>query len=171
MLERLSKGTKFIKTIVATLTLFSYCLGCFAEGTCSRTVEINSQEVSIDLNSTQKGEGLKGYLEKDPKANSYFEKYQEGNKFKWQDTLLGTGGTVVLLAGLSMGQQSGSKSTVIISGAALIVMQFILGYSLKKSNESNLEKAIDEYNKTNFPKINVSERDEKKLFLAHTWEF
>jgi hypothetical protein len=50
-------------------------------------------------------------------------------------------------------------------------MQFVLGYSLKKSNESNLEKAIEEYNKTNFPKINVSERDEKKLFLAHTWEF
>ncbi len=134
-------------------------------------MEINSQEVQIDLNSTQKGEGLKDYFEKDPKAYSYFEKYQEGNKFKWQDAILGTSGTLMVLTGLSMGNQSHSKGTIIITGASLILAQFVLGYSLKKSNESNLEKAIEEYNKRNFPKINISDRGDEEILLAHTWEF
>lgn len=154
--------------MIAPLFIFSNTM---ADGTCSRTVEINSQEVQIDLNSMQKGEGLKDYLEKDPKALSYFEKYQEGNKFKWQDTLLGTGGTILTVTGLSMDSDNKSKGTIILTGAALIVAQFILGYSLKSSNESNLEKAIEEYNKRNFPKINVSNRAMDSIFLAHTWEF
>lgn len=146
-------------------------MNCYSEGLCSRTVEINSQEVLIDLNSTQKGEGLKSYLEKDPQASSYYEKYQEGNKFKWQDTILGTGGTIAVLTGLSLGSQNSSKSTFIITGAAMIAAHFLLGYSLKKSNEGNLEKAIEEYNKRNFPKINVSENNTNNILLAHTWEF
>jgi hypothetical protein len=153
------------------LTLISFSLEGLAEELCSRTVEINSQEVLIDLNSTQKGEGLKSYLEKDPQANSYYEKYQEGNKFEWQDTLLGTGGALAVLTGLSLGSQNTSKNTFIIAGASMIALQFILGYSIKRSNETNLEKAIDEYNKRNFPKINVSENVEKNIYLAHTWEF
>lgn len=153
------------------MTIISFSLDCLADELCSRTVEINSQEVLIDLNSTQKGEGLKSYLEKDSQANSYYEKYQEGNKFKWQDTLLGTGGGLAVLTGLSLGSQNTSKNTFIIAGVSMIALQFIIGYSVKRSNESNLEKAIEEYNKRNFPKINVTENEGKNIFLAHTWEF
>lgn len=153
------------------MTLIIFSLDCYSEGLCSRTVEINNQEVLIDLNSTQKGEGLKSYLEKDPQASSYYERYEEGNKFKWQDTILGTTGTAAVLTGLALGSQNSSKNTFIITGAALIGIHFILGYSLKKSNESNLEKAIEEYNKRNFPKINVSENKGNNILLAHTWEF
>lgn len=114
---------------------------------------------------------MKSYLEKDSQANSYYEKYQEGNKFKWQDTLLGTGGGLAVLTGLSLGSQNTSKNTFIIAGVSMIALQFIIGYSVKRSNESNLEKAIEEYNKRNFPKINVTENEGKNIFLAHTWEF
>lgn len=166
------KKAGFIRTLLVILTLFSISMECFSEDLCSRSVEINNQEVLIDLNSTQKGEGLKNYLEKDFQANSYYEKYQEGNKLKWQDTILGTTGTVAVLTGLSLGSQNGStKKTFIISGAVLIGLHFILGYSLKKANESNLEKAIEEYNKRNFPKINVSENKGNEILLAKTWEF
>lgn len=147
---------------------------------CGRLCQVNDQEILIDVNSNQKGEGLRNYLEKDPEALIYLEKYQKKNEFHWTDAALGTAGTVMVAAGLLINLDTKQKTAVIATGAALIVANFVLGYSLKNANEKNLERAIEEYNKRNEPQIIIGPLsykntqnivDDKKIVLAKTWSF
>lgn len=119
---------------------------------CSRMAIINFQEVLIDTSSTEKGEGLRHYLEKDPQAKRYFNIYQKGTKTKWHSAVWGTAGTTFLLAGLISSDRENRK-TLLISGAILTTINFFVTRTLEHANESYLIKAIKEYNKRNFPKI------------------
>ena len=64
-----------------------------ANEVCGRLCKVNDQEILIDSKSNQKGEGIRNYLEKDPEALIYLEKYQKKNEFHWTDAALGTAGT------------------------------------------------------------------------------
>jgi hypothetical protein len=143
--------TKFFILILTLLTTAS------ANETCSRLAIINYQEVLVDTNSTQKGEGLRYYLEKDPNALAHLERYQEGTQIQWQNALLGTAGTGLLIAGVlnnSDGNRANNtKKQLLVGGATLIAVNFLVARTLEAANENHLKNAVDEYNKRNLPKI------------------
>lgn len=124
----------------------------WAAETCSRVATINYQKVLIDTNSTQKGEGLKHHLEKDKRAKYFLEEYQKGTEIKWQNAILGPIGSGAILAGFLNNDES-TKKNLLISGAVLIAVNFFVARTMESANESNLYRAVEEYNKRNLPKI------------------
>ena len=140
----------FIALAIATLCVMGKS---YAVETCSRIAVINYQEVLVDTNSTEKGEGLRFHLEKDKTAKSYLDAYQKGTQIKWQNAVLGTAGTSMMLAGILTNNDSERKQTLLIGGATFMILNFLVARTLEASNEQNLIKAIEEYNKRNLPKI------------------
>ncbi len=134
--------------------LFSISYGNATE-TCSRIATINFQEVLVDPNSSQKGEGLRYFLEKDPESKNYLDLYQKGTEINWQNALLGTLGTGLILSS-TMVNDSQNKKVLLISGATFVLLNFLISRTLEVQNELNLEKAIEEYNKRNLPKIDFN---------------
>lgn len=148
--------------IVLLLLCILQCLGAFAAETCSRTAIINYQEVLVDTNSSLKGDGLRFYLEKDPVALDYLNKYQEGAKNKWINAGLGTAGSLMILAGFLTTADS-AKQSLMIAGVSTIVINFFVAKTLEHQNEVNLKRAIEEYNLRNTPKIDFGRsRDDSK---------
>lgn len=127
-------------------------MSAFAVETCSRIAIINYQEVLVDSNTSQKGEGLRYQLEKDPVAKQYLDTYQKNSGIRWPSAVLGTAGTGLLLFGF-FNSDSENRRLYIISGTATILVNFLVARTLEVTNESNLNKAIEEYNKRNLPKI------------------
>ena len=150
----------------------------FAVETCSRTAIINYQEILIDSNSSQKGEGLRYYLDKDPIAKDYLDIYQKNSAIQWPSAVIGTAGTGLLLFGF-FNSDSENRRLYIISGTATILVNFLVARTLEVSNESNLNRAIDEYNKRNLPKIlfepegaqSYIDFSKIKIGLAQQWTF
>ena len=150
----------------------------FAVETCSRTAIINYQEILVDSNSSQKGEGLRYYLDKDPIAKDYLDIYQKNSAIQWPSAVIGTAGTGLLLFGF-FNSDSENRRLYIISGTATILVNFLVARTLEVSNESNLNRAIDEYNKRNLPKIlfepegaqSYIDFSKIKIGLAQQWTF
>lgn len=157
---------------------FFSSLQVFAVETCSRIAIINYQEVLIDSNTSQKGEGLRYHLEKDPVAKEFLNTYQENSGIRWPSALLGTTGTGLLLYGF-FNSDSENRRLFIISGTATILVNFLVARTLEVTNESNLNRAIEEYNKRNLPKIffNPEETQSQinfsniRLGLVQQWTF
>lgn len=139
--------------ILTILFLFGLSVNTQAAETCSRVAIINYQEVLVDTNSTQKGEGLRFHLEKDTTALSYLDKYQEGTQIKWHNAILGTTGTTLILTALISNASDNNRQSLIIGGASLILINFLVARTLEITNEANLLKAVEEYNKRNLPRI------------------
>lgn len=147
--------------------------------TCSRVAIINYQEVLVDTNTTQKGEGLRYHLEKDRKAVHYLNEYQKGTKINWQNAALGTAGTSMILAGFLTDVSDETKKTLFIGGASLILINFMVARTLELTNEVNLLKAVEEYNKRNIPRIYLksSENDSRNpgsidsVVVEKMWSF
>lgn len=161
------------------IILFIFNLAeAFAVETCSRIAIINYQEVLIDSNTSQKGEGLRYHLEKDPVAKQYLDTYQKNSGIRWPSTVLGTAGTGLLLFGF-FNSDSEDRRVYLISGTATILVNFLVSRTLEVTNESNLNKAIEEYNKRNLPKIffnpegTQSQMDfsKVKVGLVQQWTF
>ena len=114
----------------------------YAADTCSRSAVINYQEVLVDTNSAQKGEGLRYYLEKDPKAVSLLNKYQKGTRTNWINAGLGTIGTLMILGGFLTTSSKSGKQSLLISGSSVIALNFLVAKTLEHKNESNLHRAI-----------------------------
>ncbi len=168
--------------ILKKLFLFTFILlssGLYASDTCSRVAIINNQEILIDSNSNEKGEGLRFHLEKDPIAKEYLEKYQDGTKLRIENTIMGSLGTGMLISSIMVDSESKSRQTLLIGGATMMILNFLIARTTSSTNEGNLRRAIEEYNKRNLPKIyfdpdqstqnNVS--PELGLSLSKTWTF
>lgn len=125
-----------------------------ANETCSRVAKINFQEVLVDSSSTKKGEGLRFYLEKDPVAKQHLEEYQRGTGIRWQNAALGTAGTGLMLSTAFMEDKNNNRELFLFGGLTLLLVNFLLAKTTDYYNETNLHKAIAEYNKRNLPKIN-----------------
>lgn len=139
--------------ILITLVGFLLASSAMATQVCSRVALVNYQEILVDTSSTQKGEGLRFYLEKDQVAKDYLDRYQDGTRIRWQNAALGTLGTGMLIGGLFADDGSSTKKGLLIGGAAMIVVNFFVARTLEFNNEQNLNKSIEEYNKRNLPKI------------------
>ncbi len=168
------------KILVLFILLFLINFASVAEETCSRTAIINYQEVLVDTDSTKKGEGLRFYLEKDEIAEEFLNKYQAGTELKWHSAALGTIGTGLIISGLFVNSTSNNKSVLYLSGATLLVVNFLMAKTFEKGNEENLIKAVEEYNKRNLPRIDLSHEASSTfrtdsgvsfLFLNKTWDF
>jgi hypothetical protein len=141
----------FIKLSVILSSLV-FAIGLQAE-TCSRVAIINFQEILVDTNSSQKGEGLRFYLEKDKIAESYLDLYQENSKIKWHNAALGSAGTGLILAGLFTSSDRNARQTLLVGGATMILINFFVSKTQENANEANLRRAVDEYNQRNLPRI------------------
>lgn len=162
--------------------IFSIALGSknlSAVETCSRIAIINYQEVLVDSNASEKGEGLRYHLEKDPKALQYLDSYQKNSAIRWPNALLGTAGTGLLLFGFFT-SDSQDRQIYLISGGAAILVNFLIARTLEVTNEANLNRAIEEYNKRNLPKIYFNPENNLqgstnfpglKIGLAKDWSF
>lgn len=153
-------------------------LTAHAVETCSRVAIINYQEVLVDSNTSEKGEGLRYHLEKDPVALQYLNTYQKNSAKKVTSAILGTAGTGLLLYGF-FNSDSEDRRLYIIAGTTTILVNFLVARTLEVTNEANLNKAIEEYNKRNLPKIYFSPETSQgqtnfsnvKLGLVHQWTF
>jgi hypothetical protein len=166
-----------LRFFLVLILIFS-SLQAFAVETCSRIAIINYQEVLVDSNTSQKGEGLRYHLEKDPVAKQYLDTYQKNSGIHWPSAVLGTAGTGLLLYGF-FNSDSENRRLFIISGTATVLVNFLVSRTLEVANESNLNKAVEEYNKRNLPKIffnpegTQSQMDFShiKLGLVQQWTF
>lgn len=142
-----------------------------AADTCSRVAIINYQEVLVDTSSTQKGEGLRFHLEKDELAKQFLNEYQKGTEMRWQNALLGTLGTGLIITGLFTNSSSNNRKAFFISGGAFIAINFFVARTLEAANEKNLVRAIEEYNKRNLPRIYFSPDQDGEVFIEKSWSF
>ncbi|MBT3235465.1 MAG: hypothetical protein HN353_05915 [Bdellovibrionales bacterium] len=127
-----------------------------AAESCSRVATIGHQDVLVDINSTQKGAGLRYYLEKDPVAKMYLDRYQEGNRIRWQNTAFGTLGSILIFTGLLTNRHSGNRDAMLVGGGAAMIINFLVAKTYKNANERNLVRAIEHYNQRNLPRIDFS---------------
>lgn len=147
---------KYMSLIKVILLIFVITLTqstALAVEVCSRLAIINYQEVLVDTNSSQKGEGLRFFLSKDKKATQFLNRYQEGTGIRWQSTLLGSIGTIILLSGIFKSTDNSNKTTLMGVGAGLIGLNIVISKTLEKNNEINLIRSIEEYNKRHIPRI------------------
>lgn len=169
--------------IVTPILFFSILISSamnvvLAAETCSRTAIINYQEVLVDSNTSEKGEGLRYHLEKDAKAKEYLDLYQKNSSVHWPSAILGTAGTGLMLYGF-FNSDSENRRIYLIAGGATILVNFLVTRTLEITNESNLNKAIEEYNKRNLPKIFFNPEETQgqidfsnvKLGLVQQWSF
>lgn len=157
------------RLLAISVAFFSSAL--LAADTCSRVAIINYQEVLVDTSSTQKGEGLRFHLEKDELAAKFLNEYQEGTEMRWQNALLGTLGTGLIITGLFTNSNSNNRKAFFISGGAFIAINFFVARTLEAANEKNLVRAIEEYNKRNLPRIYFSPDQDGEVFIEKRWSF
>ena len=165
------------KLLILVLSIVLHNKAYSAEA-CSRIAIINYQEVLVDTNSTQKGEGLRFHLQKDEKAKENLDKYQKGTQIRWQNSLLGSLGTGLVLSSFLINSESNNKRSLLIGGATIIAINFLVAKTLDASNEKNLINAIDEYNKRNLPKIYFTPKTSEgrnptgyEIGLGKTWNY
>lgn len=142
-----------VKNYILIFICFALHNNAYSAEACSRVAIINYQEVLVDTNSTQKGEGLRFHIEKDEKAEEYLNKYQEGTQIRWQNSLLGSVGTGLVLTSFLTNSTDSTKKSLLIGGATMIAINFLVAKTLAAGNEINLINAVEEYNKRNLPKI------------------
>ena len=132
----------------------------------------------VDSNTSERGEGLRYHLEKDAVAKSYLDIYQKNSAIRWPSAILGTAGTGLMLFGF-FNSNSEDRRLYLISGGATILVNFLVTRTLEITNEENLTRAIDEYNKRNLPKIFFNPEESQgqidfsnvKLGLVQQWSF
>ncbi|MBL6989983.1 MAG: hypothetical protein ISR65_09405 [Bacteriovoracaceae bacterium] len=141
--------------IITTYLIFYFgnSFQLYAADACSRTALINYQEIMIDSNSNQKGDGLRYHLAKDSKALKYLSLYQKENKTRWTSAVFGTIGTLLLISGVFTNSSETGRQSLLISGASLITLNFLVAKTIEFRNERLLHKAVNEYNRRNLPKI------------------
>ncbi len=148
-----------MKKLIALLFILTITIGHCDSDTCSRIAVINYQEVLIDSSSSKPGDGLRFYLEKDPKAREFLDEYQELSKPSWKSSVISTTGTLMILSGLLSSGDSkiiGSKNFMLLGGLSIITLNYLYSKTQQAKNELLLKRSVDEYNKRNLPKIYFS---------------
>lgn len=166
------------KRIIIVFFALALSQATYASKICSRIAIINNQEILIDNNSLKKAEGLRFHLAKDEVAKSFLDRYQEGTTRIWHSAIIGTTGTGLIIGGLMSNSSSDNNSRLILGGVSLLIINYLVSQTLDYTNEFNLQKAVEEYNKRNLPKIylkNHSNDDNSAnasdIYLEKSWSF
>lgn len=146
------------KTLPFILLLLLAPFGAWAADSCSRTALVNYQEVLVDTSSSNRGEGLRYYLQKDPVAKKLLEQYQENNRPRWQGATLSTLGTAMVLASLMRTNAGDDESltgqtTLLLGGLTMVGVSYLISRTNQYNNEWLLQRSVEEYNKRNSPRI------------------
>jgi hypothetical protein len=136
---------------------------------CGRVAIVNDRPVLVDLGGSQRGEGLRFLLEKDDIAKHYLDAYRAGNKINRVSSVLGSAGTISLFWGV-FGEKD-INSGFVVGGVAFMAANLLFSIFSNKYNERNLENAISEYNRRNWPKIEVSTLSNSPLIIDYTRSF
>ena len=145
-----------MRLILGLFVLLVFLESGLAAKSCERAAIINHQEIPLEIISRRKGDGLRPYLEKDKEALRYLDLYQERNRIHPFNTLLGIVGPGFLLTGLVLESKAEQKKTFLTWGAVLVVTNFLVTKTIQGTSEFYLEKAVEEYNKRNSPKIDLN---------------
>ena len=169
-----------MKFVVIIIVSFSVIFTTFAAETCSRVATVNYQEILVDPNTSQKGEGLRYYIEKDQIAKEFLDEYQKNTQITWKNALLGSLGSGLMISSLFIKDEQ-DKRIYLVSGATMVLLNFLVARTLEITNEQNLNKAVEEYNKRNLPKIfmnpqSSTNKDDSNTFnlafgLSKSWSF
>lgn len=132
-----------------------------AAETCSRVAIVNYQEVLVDASSSNKGEGLRFYLEKDPQAKILLDQYQEKNRPTLLSASTSTLGGLLIISNFLRSDSAtrngdSTRNSNLYIGSALIAISYLASKTMQVSNEKILDKAVNEYNKRNVPRIYFS---------------
>ncbi|MFP5457389.1 MAG: hypothetical protein ACLGG7_01545 [Bacteriovoracia bacterium] len=154
-LAQFGKRLSVCLVISTLLTLVPQAQG--AES-CSRVAIVNYQEVLVDASSSNRGEGLRYYLQRDPEAKKLLDEYQNNNRPRWQSAALSTFGTAVTLAGFLRSNEGENevitgRNTLILGGITMIAVSYLISRTNQYNNEWLLQRAIEEHNKRNTPRI------------------
>lgn len=147
-----------MKNVFGLILSVSVSAPLWAVETCSRVATINYQEVLVDVSSSNRGEGLRYYLEKDQVAKRLLDEYQENNRPSWKDAATSTIGSAMILAGFlrtNAGEQESftSRNALIFGGATLIGVSYLISKTKQYNNEYLLSRSVEEYNRRNTPRI------------------
>lgn len=145
-------------SVLVLLFIFAYQSFAAPDPECNRTATINYQEVLVDVSTSYRGEGLRYYLEKDETAKKLLDEYQENNRPTWKSAAMSTLGTAMILGGFLRGDSKGgesltSRNVLIFGGATLIAVSYLISKTNQYNNEYLLNRAVEEYNKRNTPRI------------------
>jgi hypothetical protein len=115
----------------------------------------------LTASSSNKGEGLRFYLEKDLEAKKLLDEYQERNRpTLWNAAASTIGGALIISSFLRSDTASTdgqtNRNTTTYIGAALIAISYLTSRATQLNNEDLLKRAVDEYNKRNVPRIYFS---------------
>lgn len=142
------------------LYIFIFTTNIYAVETCSRIAVINYQEVLVDTSSEAKGEGLRFYIEKDPAALELLNQYQEMNQPSIWNAAASTLGSLMVIGGLFQTNENASgitnRNTLIFGGIILSTISFLVSKTIQYNSEIILERAVEQYNKRNLPRIYFS---------------
>jgi hypothetical protein len=151
------------RTLLILSVIYSFSLK--GAETCSRVATINYQEVLVDVSSSNRGEGLRYYLEKDQIARELLDEYQENLRPTWKSAAMSTLGSAMILGGL-LRTNAGDSETftnrnfLLLGGATLIGVSYLISKTNQFNNEYLLLKSIEEYNKRNTPRIFFAPTDD-----------
>lgn len=168
---------KALKNLTILISfLFISLNNSYSSEKCGRSAIINYQEVMLD--TTKKGEGLRFFLEKDEKSLGLLNRYQTNIAPKWHNAAIGSFGTALILFGMGksgkiIGENSAGfnakkvkeKRILIISGLAVLIINYLIIKTLEHANEKLLLRSIDEYNKRNIPKIFLTPEEQGGINL------
>lgn len=134
--------------------------GAQAVEPCGRTAVVNYQEVLVDASSSNQGEGLRYYLQKDPLAKRLLDEYQENNRPRWQGAALSTFGTAMVIGSFMRSTDEGDaltgRNTLLYGGITMIAVSYLISRTQQHNNEELLQRSVEEYNKRNSPRIYFS---------------
>lgn len=156
-----------LKRTLLFLSVFCLFPLCWAAETCSRVATINYQEVLVDVSSSNRGEGLRYYLQKDQVAKELLDEYQVSNRPTWKNAALSTLGSAMILGGLlrtndGENETFTSRNFLVFGGITLIGVSYLITLTNQYNNEYLLLKSVEEYNKRNTPRIMLSPTDDGK---------
>lgn len=161
---------KFMKVLLF-LTFISF--GALANEACSRIAIINQQEVLVDPSSDRKGEGLRFHLDKDELAKKYLDDYQNVVQNNLRPAVIGSIGTGLILSAFISNSSNDNRKALLIAGTSTILINFLLDKTIEADNEKNLTRAIEEYNKRQYPKIYLKDQSSSPtgIMLERSWQF
>ena len=145
-----------------------------ARSACLRTFSYDGEIRLLDGHNLVKGEGLRELFQNHPKSLELLDKYQENYKISKRSIILGAIGSAGVLGSIFLQHDKELRDRSLIIGGVTVILNYFLTETIIYYNKSNLQKAIDLYNKENRIKIELGfypKQKNNELVLFANWSF
>jgi hypothetical protein len=129
---------------------------------CQRPFLFHDQFYSVDTPRSQDAGNLKSFVSSVPKAKELLEQYESNRNKSIITAYTGTLGLLLFLfAGpisqrFSAGSQASVKSAANLGGLTLMAGSFLYGFTLLRTNEYLIPRAVDAYNQQAKPNDQIT---------------